>query len=413
MTKKPGSGYELFKQRQFRELWTANFVLNLGQVMFLLAAAWAMTSLTENALLVTMVQTAVSLPFIFLSIPVGVMADVFGYRRLLLIAQTWMVLPVGALALLAWRGQLTPWLLLSLLFLTGLGMAIQQSTWKPMLYDLMPRDQTVAAVSLNSLNGKVAQAAGPLIGGFLMGLGGAAAVFAFRTVAHVVMLLTVWRVPKRAHERGEPHSFSEVKQSFGEGWRFVRGSRAAHGPLLRTAMFMIPCAGMVSLLPLEAKDNIQTEVIGFGGLLTALAVGTATGVALMPWFQRHFGVNAIGSAALATFSVAVLGISRWDSMFLDAAFLLVAGFTWGILGVSHQASLHVASPDDMRGRLTSFYALTVQGSFAVGSLLFGLFAEHRGVSASILLSGFVVMSGLLLVRRFPLSDAVKEVREDS
>ena len=68
-------GYDLFRQRRFTELWSANLVLNLGLVMLMLGVSWEMTSLTSSPVLVSMVQTVMSLPFVFLSIPVGMASD--------------------------------------------------------------------------------------------------------------------------------------------------------------------------------------------------------------------------------------------------------------------------------------------------------------------------------------------------
>ena len=412
MTQQTGSGYDLFRQRQFRELWVANVVSSLGTVMSLLAAAWVMTSLTDKAFLVTAVQTAVSLPFVFLSIPFGIVTDMFGHRRMLLIAHSWMVLPAMAMALIEWIGHLTPWVLLSLLFMIGIGTVMHQAAWKPLLYDVLPREATVSAISLNTLGSKTAQLVGPGLGGLLM-VAGAALVFAVRGLSHIAVVLVLLRVPKPAviersgRERsGGGHPLAEARRSIQEGWRFLRGAPKIYGTLIRCALFMAPCAGMLALLPLEAKENIQTEVLGYGGLLTSLAIGSVSAVSLMPLLRNHFRVRTMATVALAGFALAVLGISRWDSMFADAGFLALAGFCWGILNVSQQASVQIASPDGMRGLMTSFYSLTVQGSMALGSLIFGVFAEYRGVSASILLAGCVAAGGLLLVRWFPLSDGV-------
>jgi predicted MFS family arabinose efflux permease len=95
-------------------------------------------------------------------------------------------------------------------------------------------------------------------------------------------------------------------------------------------------------------------------------------------------------------------------MLLDASFLLVAGFCWGILTVAHQWAVQTASPADQRGLMTSFYALTLQGSLAAGSFLFGLIATQLGVSPTILICGLVAASGLLLVRLFPMPDGVSQ-----
>lgn len=398
-------GYALFRQRQFRELWSANLLTSFGLVMLLLGAAWAMTTITSNPLLVSMVQTATSLPFLVLGIPAGIMSDLYGHRRLLLGAHTWMLLCVAGLAGVTFGGHLSAvWLLVGLAFI-GIGLVFQQAAWKPFLHDLLPSDQLVGAISLNSLSNKLAQVAGPLLGGVLVGARGALIVFVTRGLSHLVMMAVVRRVPKSG-DGSEVGSVGEAAQSFVDGWRYLRSSRPMYGPMIRCVVFMLPCAGMVALLPLEAKLNIQTEVIGYGGLLTALAVGTVSAVALMPWLQGRATMNTLSSIALSGFSLAVLGVSQWDSMVLDASFLSVAGFCWGILTVAHQWSVQTAAPDAMRGLMTSFYTLVLQGSLAAGSFLFGLIATQVGVSTTILICGLVAASGLLLVRVFPMPGAV-------
>jgi MFS family permease len=394
-------GYALFRLRQFRELWSANLVLNLGQVMLLLAAAWIMTSLTQNAVLVSLVQATTSLPFLLLGIPVGIISDRVGHRSLLLGAQLWMGTIAVILAVIEWIGHLTPWPLLTLLFLIGAGLVVQQAAWKPFLQDMVPDDELVAAISFNALSNKLAQALGPIVGGFLMVIG-AAFVFAVRVVSHIVMILVLRQTPKPPAASAEPRV--SATRSLGDAWRYLRKSPALYGPMIRSALLMAPVGGVLALLPLEARDNIQTGVIGYGGLLTALGIGTAVGVSVMPLLQRHVGINVLTTVALAIFSATVLGISRWDSMLLDASFLLFFGLSWSVLSVSHQFSVQTSAPEGMRGLMTSFYNMTLQGSMALGSVVFGVIAEKQVVSVSILIAGLVATAGLLLVGRYPVSD---------
>lgn len=401
-TKGSAGGYELFAQRQFRELWSANLVASMGQVMLLLAAAWIMTSLTQNAVLVGLVQASASLPFLLLAIPVGIISDNVGHRTLLLVAQLWMGALAVILALIEWLGHLTPVPLLTVLFLIGAGLVVQQSAWKPFLHDMVPEDKLVAAISFNALSSKLAQAIGPIIGGLLMAIG-AAFVFAVRVLSHLVMVLALRHVPRAAGDRERERL--NVAGSLTEGWRILRGSPALYGPIVRSAFLMVPVGGVLALLPLEAKDNIQTGVIGYGGLLTVLGIGTATGVSVMPLIQRRMRINTLTTVALVLFSATVLGISRWDSMLLDAGFLLFFGFTWSILSVSHQFSVQTRAPEHVRGLMTSFYSMIVQGSMALGSVGFGVIAEKQVVSVAILIAGFLAAGGLLLVARYPMADA--------
>lgn len=401
--KELGSGFELFAGARFRELWGANFILTLGLVMLQLGCGWTMTSLTDNAVLVTMVQTMLSLPFFFFSIPAGMANDAWGSRPLLLASQVWMLLPTGGLAAIAWYRELTPWWILSLLFLIGAGLAVQQSAWKPFLQDLAPDDKLVAAISLNSLGNKLAQTAGPIAGGYLVGLAGLGTIVAARAASHLVMILALLRMPRPTMSpTRRTHGFDSLR----EAWAVMRRSPQLYGPMIRCAFLMVPCAAVLALLPLEAKDNIQTDLLGYGGLLTILGIGTTTGVFAMPSLRRRIRLNTLSVIAVAVFALSVLGISRWDSMLLDGAFLFFFGISWSVLSISHQYAVQVAAPKDMRGLMTSLYSLVLQGSMGVGSFVFGVIAEQSVVSASILTAGLLACCGLLLARRYPIPDDV-------
>lgn len=401
-------GYDLFRQRRFTELWSANLVLNLGLVMLMLGVSWEMTSLTSSPVLVSMVQTVMSLPFVFLSIPVGMASDRRGPRALLLGSQAWMLLVTAFMAAIALTGgwDFTPTLVLATMSLVGIGLVVQQSAWKPFLHDFVPADRLVAAISFNSLSNKISQTLGPVLGGYLMGLAGAAVVLFTRAASHLLMIVTLLHLTRRdSAEEVAPHQLSS-KKSLRDGWDFLRHSPQLYGPMLRSVLLMAPCAGVLALLPLEAKENVQTGAIGYGGLLTALGIGTTAGTSLMPVLQRHLRLNPVATAAVGGFALAVFGISRWDSMLLDASFLLLFGFCWSVLSVSHQFAVQAHSPAEMRGLMTSTYTLVVQGSMALGSFGFGVLAQRASVSRSILSASFVAAAGLVLVRLFPMPESV-------
>ena len=399
------SGYALFGRKLFRNLWGANLIHALGLVMLLLGVSWVMTSLTDDPVLVSLVQTMSSLPFLFFSIPAGVAADSLGYRPLLLAAQLWMLAMTAVLAVIALPGwwELRPVPLLVALFLISIGVVVFQAAWKPFLSDLVGEDDLVAAISLNSLSNRIAQLLGPVLGGYLMGLAGIAALLITRVVSHAVMIAALLRIPKGARATPAAQRLG-IRDRITAARRAVAGSPGLYGPMVRCALLMVPVGAVLALLPLEAKENIQTGAIGYGGLLTALGMGTTLGVAVLPALQRRIRLNALSTICLAMFAAAVIGISQWDSMLLDAAFLLVMGLSWSVLGTNHQFAVQTAAPADVRGLTTSFYAMTVQGSIALGSVAFGVLTRFVGVSPSILVAGLFALGGLLLARRYPIPE---------
>ncbi|MGI9161392.1 MAG: MFS transporter [Mycobacterium sp.] len=406
-----GSGYELFGQRQFRNVWTANLVFNLGLVMLNLGVAWTMTSLTDSPVLVSMVQTVSSLPFVLFAIPLGVATDSVGHRRMMIASQVWMLAVTGLLAVIALAGgwNLTPRLLLFAMFLLGVGVVVQQSSWKPYLYGLVPKDKVVAALSFNSLSSDIGRATGPVIGGYLMGFFGTAVVLFTSTLSHLYMLLVLKTtgVKTTARDRiaiDEPDT--GTSRSLRQAWELLRGSANLYGPIVRTAMVMVTCGTVLGLLPLEAKENIQTGPIGYGGLLAALGIGSAAGAVLTPVLRRHVRLSRLSAGAVVVLGLAVIGISQWDSMLLDASFLLFYGCAWSIVSITHLSSVQMASPENMHGLITAIYALAVQGSMAAGSFGFGLAAHQIGVSRAILAAGIFALCSLLLAGRFPVTEKV-------
>lgn len=403
---KPTSGYDLFGQRQFRNAWTANLVFNLGFTMLMLGVAWTMTSLTRNPALVSMVQTASSLPFVLFAIPLGIATDSVGHRRMMIVSQLWMLAVtafLGAIAL-AEGWNLTPrWLLLAV-FLLGVGIVVQQSSWKPYLYELVPKGKVVAALSFNSLSSDIGRAAGPVLGGYLMGFFGTAVVLFTSTISHVYMLVVLAAARRNRTADSGDAGRTDAAQSLRQAWGLLRRSPNLYGPVVRTAMVMVTCGTVLGLLPLEAKENIQTGPIGYGGLLAALGIGSAAGAVLTPVLRRHIQLARLSAGAVGLLGLAVVGISQWDSMLLDAIFLLVYGCAWSVVSITHLSSVQMASPENMRGLMTAIYVLAVQGSMAAGSLGFGWAAQHVGVSRAILAAGLLALGSLLFVRRLPVGE---------
>ena len=255
-------GYDLFGQRQFRNVWTANLVFNLGLVMLGLGAAWTMTSLTDSAVLVSMVQTMSSLPFVLFAIPLGVATDAVGHRTMMMVSQIWMLAMTGLLGVVALPGggDLTPRWLLAVVFLVGIGVVVQQSSWKPFLYELVPKDRVVDALAFNSLSSDIGRAAGPVIGGSLMGFFGTPVVLFTSAASHLYMLAVLKTAGVRDQGDG-----GEPPRSIRQAWDLVRRSPQLYGPMVRTALVMVTCGALLGLLPLEAKEDIQTGPIGCGG----------------------------------------------------------------------------------------------------------------------------------------------------
>ncbi len=147
-----------------------------------------MISLAQSADMVALVQASVTLPIMLLSLVAGAVADSLDRRKVMIAAQSFMLVASATLSICAWTGVLTPWLLLTFTFLIGCGGAFNQPAWHATVGDMVPRAELPGAVALNSMGFNLARSVGPAIGGAIVAASGAATAFAVNSVSYIALI---------------------------------------------------------------------------------------------------------------------------------------------------------------------------------------------------------------------------------
>jgi predicted MFS family arabinose efflux permease len=318
-----------------------------------------------------------------------------------------MMATAALMAVMAWCGKMKPAELLVLLLLLGLGSAIHLPGWQTLLQDLVTRDKTAAAVSLNSISFNLARSIGPALGGFLVGSLGAAWVFAINAFSFVAVLAGLGRIPSHlipsSTGRATP---ATVLRSLAEGRDFLRSSPRIRGTLLRSSFFMLTGSGVWALLPVVARDHLGTGAPGYGLLLSSFGVGSVIGALFIPGLRRRFPIDPMVAVSLIVFSACVVVVGLGRSLPLVTAAMFLGGLFWITVAVNHNVSVQLSTPDRVRGRMISVYLMTFQGSLAAGSWIAGWLASRNGVGITMLLCGVLCACGVLLIPWFPLTGAV-------
>ena len=177
----------------FRAVWLASLVSNFGGLIQSVGSAWLMTSITTSDDMVALVQASITLPIMLFSLASGAIADNFDRRRVIIIAQVFMLAVSIALTVFAYLGLITPWMLLAFTFLIGCGTALNNPSWQASVGDMVPRDHLPAAVALNSINFNLTRSVGPAIGGAIVAAFGAAAAFAVNTFSYLALIFVMVR----------------------------------------------------------------------------------------------------------------------------------------------------------------------------------------------------------------------------
>jgi MFS family permease len=377
----------------FRLLWTANVVVSLGVWMQNTGAGWLMTTLSPNALSVSLVQAATIMPIFLLALPAGALADILDRRLFILATQGWMLLAAAALALLTYAGLTDPAVLLALTFAIGVGSASNSPAWGSVMIEAVPRQDLVQAVTLNSVGFNLARAVGPALAGVFLLFGGPALTFALNAVSYlaVIAALLSWHRRIRRSTLPREHFVSAVRA----GMRFVRHTPAMRASMVRSAAYFAPAAAPWAMLPLVVREHLHLDAGFYGLLLGLMGTGGVAAGLLLPQIRRR--LNRGNTVLVATLcSAAGMGLLALSHHWLVAAVAMLAfGVGWVSASSVAQGAAQLAAPPWVRSRALAIYQLASNGGLVVGTFVWGWLGTRIGLPATLLAaSGSALVLGL-------------------
>ena len=387
----------------FRRVWSASMVSNFGGLIQSVGASWMMISLAQSADMVALVQASVTLPIMLLSLFAGAIADNLDRRKVMLAAQSFMLVASAVLSICAWTGVLTPWLLLTFTFLIGCGGAFNAPAWQATVGDMVPRAELPGAVALNSIGFNLARSIGPAIGGAIVAAAGAAAAFTVNACSYVALIsvLARWRLP--------PNPQTMPREPLGiavtGGIRYVSMSPAIARVLLRSAAFCIGASAVMALMPVIAKVLIAGGPMTYGALLGAFGVGAVAGALGTSRLRKVWSTEIIVRTASIGFGIAAAGAALSTNIVLTMASLMLAGAGWVLALSTFNVAVQMSAPRWVLARALSMYQMAAFGGMAAGAWMWGVIATHAGVHVALLLGSAVIFIGALLGHWFPLAQS--------
>ncbi|WP_375434330.1 MFS transporter [uncultured Hymenobacter sp.] len=385
----------------FRMLWIASFVSNIGTWMQNVGAVGLMTDLTTSPVLVAMLQTASALPVFLLSLPAGALADLVDRRRMLLLTQSWMAGVALVLAAVTLLGFTTPWLLLLLTFLLGLGGALNNPVWQTVTPELVPREQLPQALALNSVSFNLARSFGPALGGLLIGSFSAGAAFLLNGLSFLATIYMVWRW-KREPQATSTLAGERVLAAIRGGVRYARFAPPVQHILVRGVSFTFGASALLALMPAVVARRLLLPTSFYSVLLSCMGAGAVLGAVLLPSLNRRLTINWRVTLATVTFAIGLLGLAFVDSQVVLSALLVLVGLAWMLVLNSFSVGVQTVVPRWVQARTISLYLLTIQGGMALGSVVWGSVASNWGLPVALTGAAIWLALSTLLVLRFSL-----------
>jgi MFS family permease len=355
-----------------------------GAAMTLLRAtvAWQVFALTGSAFSLGLIGLVHFIPTLLLSLVAGAVADSYERRRIVLLTLTTTLAGSATLYLAGTEDAGRLVLVYAVILAVAVAYAFEGPARAAMLPALVSPAQFPSAVTLHSTVQNIAWAAGPLSAGFVISWAGVRAAFLLHAALVLVAVATMARVHPPAGARGRG---TVTLAAIREGLHFVRRRQVVLGAMTLDMLAVI-FAGATALLPIYADEILHVGPRGYGLLGSALEIGTLSmGLALLfrPPIQRPGRALLI---AVAVFGLAtiVFGLSR--SFPLSVTAFIVAGMADQVSMVTRSMIIQLATPDELRGRVSSVNLIFIGASNQLG-------AVESGFVAALTSATFAVVSG--------------------
>ena len=381
--------------RDFSIFWAGNFLSNIGTWMQYIALGWVILVVSNSPFLLGLNGFLAQIPSLAFALPGGAIADRLNRRKLMLVTQTSMMLLALLLAILTSVRQITVREFLAISFLTGVASALNYPAYQALIPDLVPREDLMNAIALNSAQFNMSRAIGPTVAGLAMGVLGAAACFYLNSASFLALIiaLLVITIPPVQRDKGPRFWGSMV-----EGLRYLNEHRMIIVLLTVPAFLSLLGLPFIVLMPAVARNLIGVGASGLGFLMGGAGLGAVAAALIIAarGTPEHRGRLILTSATL--FSLALILLSRTHTFW--GAFLLLAVMGGTIVGTLTLANttLQMTTPPELRGRVMAMYYVAMTGLMPFGNLQAGAIAEAIGTRFALGFGGTVCLVYFLILQ---------------
>jgi MFS family permease len=378
----------------FALLWVSRLTSVVAVQVMTVAIGWQLYDLTNDPLDLGLVGLFQFLPMVSLTLIVGQVAD--RYDRRVIVATCRVIQAACALVMTA--GTIGGWLSASVIFsivaVMGAAQAFENPTMTALMPGLVPRREFSRALVWYNTASQLARISGPSVGGLLYLLGPTVA-YAIGTALFLLAALST--VPLKVTSGIGKQPAMNLASVFA-GLSFTFRTPVILGAI-SLDLFVVLLGGATALLPIYARDVLQTGPEGLGMLRSAPGVGALAMSLVLMRFPLRSRIGPMLFGAVTVFGLATIVFGLSTSLPLSLAALLVLGASNVISVVIRHSLVQLRTPDEMRGRVSAVNSMFTGTSNQLGDFESGLTAALFGVVPAVLIGGIgtVCVAGLWML----------------
>ncbi len=403
-----------FKHRNFRILFAANFVSNIGTWAQGVAQAWLILELTNSGSYLGIVTALQFLPTLFFSLSGGKIADKFNKRKVLMITNLTAGTSALSVATLVLTDHIKIWHVMFFAFMLGMGNAIDAPVRQSFNVEVVGKDDLPNAVGLNSANFNTGRLIGPGLSGILISLYGTGVSFLLNGISYFVVILALISI-RESELHIENHSRTSTK--IREAVKYVK-ARPDILAVMITVFFATSFGLNFNIFnTMMATDIFKKSAAEYGALGSILAIGSLSGAIISARLERKRGPRFVMLGAML-FSSLLIAASFAPSYLIYSIFLPFIGCAALMTFIGANTMVQMRTDSAIRGRVMGIYLTVFLGGTPIVSPLIGWMTELIGTRTTITICGSIsLLAAVITYSQFhdrsaaPESFAVVDVLE--
>ena len=384
------------RQPAFRRLWIGTAVTAIGSQLTTVAVPKQVFDLTGSSGYVGLTGAVALVPLLVFGLWGGAIADTVDRRKLLVFGNAGIAVVSALLWLQAWLNVGSVWLVLALLAFNQAFFAINMPTRSAVVARLVAPELLPAATALSGTMNQFGTVFGPMAAGALMPVLGLPTLYLIDTIALLLTLYTVWRLPAM------PPLSGQVRRA---GLRdVIDGFRYMGTQKVLLASFVVDIIAMVAGMPRALFPEMAERTFGdphggglaLGWLYAAIPIGSVLIGLLSGWLGRVRRQGVAVVVSICVWGAAIAGFGLAGSLWLAVVFLVLGGAADMVSAIYRQSILQAAATDEMRGRMQGAFTVVVAGGPRIADLTHGWTAAAVGTAAAASGGGVLVIVLMVL-----------------
>ena len=373
------------KHRNYRLLFFGTSLSHVGDFIQAMAQSWLVWTMTGSPFLLGVVGFCQALPRLLLGAVGGAFVDRVERRRLLMSTQILAMVQAFVFWALVYFSWIEFWHVLVLVLFLGTVNTVNQTARHSLINNLVPREDLMNAIALNSSIANLAKIIGPSLGGILISIIGIAGCLFVNAVSFLTIIATLI-VMEFPQIKGKVNVEAPFWQEVSEGYHFLLGQRRLFSIILLTYAIALVGTPYSRFLPVFATDILHAGPSTFGLLLAAPGIGAVIaglGIASLGRLRRRMHFVAMSVYA---FSASLILFSFSRSLPLSMLSLILVGASNIAIRAVANSVVQMETPPDLLGRMLSLYFMD-KGLWSFGTLFIGSVAHVVGTPRAIAISG--------------------------